>query len=154
MSRAFVKEDDAAPPEPLPPRQLSSQPNDVTAQGLTQLQDMLNAAREAFAAARVAGDNAAAARAHRDLRYWSARLATARVVPGPTDSSEVRFGSTVSIKREDGREQSFRIVGEDEADPRRGTISHASPLARALLGKGVGELATFGDTEVVIQSIG
>jgi hypothetical protein len=39
---------------------------------------------------------------------------------------------TVTLRRDDGGEQSFRIVGEDEADPSRGTLSHLSPLARAL----------------------
>ena len=57
------------------------------------------------------------------------------MIPTPTDTTEVRFGSSVSIRRSDGREQTFRIVGEDEANPSQGTISHASPLARALMGK-------------------
>jgi hypothetical protein len=48
------------------------------------------------------------------------RRATAVVVPEPEDNSVVRFGYTV------GREQTFRIVGKDEADPARGTISHVS----------------------------
>ena len=45
-------------------------------------------------------------------------------------ATQIRFGGTVTIRRDDGREQTFRIVGEDEADPSRGTLSHASPLAR------------------------
>ena len=59
----------------------------------------------------------------------------------------------MSIRRSDGREQTFRIVGEDEANPSQGTISHASPLARALLGKGLGDLATLGTTEIEILAI-
>jgi hypothetical protein len=46
------------------------------------------------------------------------------VAPEPEDNSVVRFGHTVTIVRDDGREQPFWIVGEDEADPARGTISH------------------------------
>jgi len=46
---------------------------------------------------------------------------------------------TVTLRRNDGREQSFRIVGEDEADPSRGTVSYVSPLARAVLTQGPGE---------------
>jgi transcription elongation GreA/GreB family factor len=65
----------------------------------------------------------------------------------------VRFGSSVSIRRSDGREQVFRIVGEDEANPGRGTISHASPLARALIGKRVGDVVVVGTGEVEIQAI-
>jgi transcription elongation GreA/GreB family factor len=93
------------------------------------------------------------ARASRDLRYWSARRATARVIPDPDTVSEVRFGSTVTIARDDGRQQTYRIVGEDEADPARGSISHASPLARALFGKGIGDTATLTNGEVEIISI-
>ena len=105
----------------------------------------------AQAAAQSAGDRAALASARRDVRYWSARRATAAVVPEPSDNSVVRLGHTVTIVREDDRRQTFRIVGEDEADPAHGTISHASPLARALFGKGVGDVVVIagGEAEIV-----
>jgi transcription elongation GreA/GreB family factor len=83
----------------------------------------------------------------------TARRSTAVVAPEPEDNSVVRFGHTVTIVRDDGREQAFRIVGEDEADPARGTISHASPLARALFGKGVGEVVSVAGGEAEILSI-
>jgi transcription elongation GreA/GreB family factor len=53
--------------------------------------------------------------------------------------------------REDDRRQTFRIVGEDEADPAHGTISHASPLARALFGRSVGDVIAIagGEAEIV-----
>lgn len=51
-------------------------------------------------------------------------------------------------KRADGREQTYRIVGEDEADPVRGTISYVSPVARALLGKQVGEAVRVGISDI------
>jgi len=120
---------------------------------MKQLESMLETAREAHAAALQAHDRPALAVASRDLRYWSARRASARVIPNPVDTTEVQFGSTVSVRRSDGREQIFRIVGEDEADPAHGTISHASPLARALMGKGVGDLAQLGTTEIEIRAI-
>ena len=120
MSRAFVKEN-AEVLEELPDRRISTHPNDVTQQGLMHLA-MLDSAREAHAAALAAQDRAAMAQAARKLRYWSARRASARLTPDPTDTTEVRFGSTISIRRADGRVQTFRIVGEDEADPARGTI--------------------------------
>ena len=120
---------------------------------MKQLELMLEAAREAHAAALRAQDRSALAVASRDLRYWSARRVSAQIIPSPTDTTEVRFGSSVSIRRSDGREQTFRIVGEDEANPSRGTISHASPLARALMGKGLGDVAGLGTTEVEILAI-
>ena len=50
----------------------------------------------------------------------------------------------MTIARDDGREHTYRVVGEDEADPSNGTISHVSPLARALFGKGVGDAVAWG----------
>jgi transcription elongation GreA/GreB family factor len=149
MSRAFVKETDDV--EDLPDRPISDLPNDVTAEGLRRIEEALAAAQAAQAAAQSAGDRAALASPRRDVRYWSARRATAAVVPEPSDNSVVRLGHTVTIVREDDRRQTFRIVGEDEADPAHGTISHASPLARALFGKGVGDVVVIagGEAEIV-----
>jgi transcription elongation GreA/GreB family factor len=143
MSRAFIRDQDADGLEDLPDRLISEHPNDVTERGLEQIEASVATARDALAVAQSAGDRSKMARASRDLRYWSARRATARVIPDPDTVSEVRFGSTVTIARDDGRQQTYRIVGEDEADPARGSISHASPLARALFGKGIGDTATL-----------
>ena len=76
------------------------------------------------------------------------------MIPPPADASVVRFGSTVTIARDDGREQVWRIVGEDEADPKRGTLSHVAPLAQALIGKAVGDTVPIGDGEAEIVAIG
>ena len=51
----------------------------------------------------------------------------------------VAFGSTVTFRRDDGRVQKYCIVGEDEADPKAGSISFVSPVARLLMGKAVGD---------------
>ena len=151
MSRAFVKDADGV--EQLPDRPVSGHPNEVTRDGLRQIESALTAAQEAYAASQVVGDREGLASSGRDLRYWTARRSTAVVAPEPEDNSVVRFGHTVTIVRDDGREQAFRIVGEDEADPARGTISHASPLARALFGKGVGEVVSVAGGEPEILSI-
>ena len=154
MSRAFVKETDADAALDLPDRPVSEHPNDVTAEGLAQIEAAYAAAQSAHAEAEVAGDRAAMAQAARDIRYWNARRATAHVVPDPEDTTEIRFGSTVTIVRNDGRQQTFRIVGEDEAEPSRGTLSHASPLARALFGKKIGDVVPAGHGEAEIVAIG
>ncbi len=65
----------------------------------------------------------------------------------------VLFGRRVTFRREDGRTQSFRIVGEDEADAAQGMISHISPIAKALLGKRVGDITTLNDSELEIISV-
>ncbi len=74
----------------------------------------------------------------RDLRYWSVKKASAEIVQPPGDGA-VAFGSQVSIDAQ-GRRQSFRIVGVDEAEPSRGLISFRSPLASAILGARVGDI--------------
>jgi transcription elongation GreA/GreB family factor len=151
MSRAFVREQDDTFVEELPDRPISPHQNDVTEAGLAQIEQAAEKARAEVAAAQDSGDRNELARAKRDLRYWSARQATAHVVRAPTDHSVVHFGNTVTIVRDDGRRQVFRIVGEDEADPAKGSISHVAPLARSLLGKKVGDTvpAGHGSAEIV-----
>src|SRR6266446_447314 len=152
MSRAFVKEQDVDYLE-MPERPVSEHPNDVTAAGLAQIEDALAKASEAYAVAQASADRAALAAAGRDLRYWTARRASARIVATPADTSEVRFGASVTIRRDDGREQTFRIVGEDEADPAKGSISHVSPLAKSMFGKRVGDTVRAGSGQAEIEAI-
>jgi transcription elongation GreA/GreB family factor len=152
MSRAFVKEQDVDYLE-LPERPVSEHPNDVTEAGFAQIEHALAKASEAYAIAQASADRAALAAAGRDLRYWTARRATAHVVPASSDASKVRFGASVTILRDDGREQTFRIVGEDEADPGKGSISHVSPLAQSMFGKRVGDVVRAGNGEAEIKAI-
>lgn len=92
------------------------------------------------------------ARISRDLRYWSARKNSAELVEAFEDDV-VRFGATVTLLREDDTRQTFRIVGEDEADPSAGSISYVAPLARALTGKSVGDTVTVNEHEFEIAEI-
>ena len=159
MSVAFTKETDfEAAAADLPDRPISPHPNLVTPKGLADLEEALAAARAAYSAAQASGDieadRTAMARATRDLRYYSARRASARLVEPATDSDTLQFGGPVTFERDDGRRQTFRIVGEDEADPANGAVSYVSPLARALLGKGVGDVAVVGGGEVEVVAIG
>lgn len=158
MAVAFTREEDyEAQAANLPNRPVSPHPNLVTASGLAAIEAELAAARTAYAAAQaeggIAGDRTAMARATRDLRYWSARRSTAQLTEPAGDADTVLFGRTVQIEREDGRRQTWRIVGEDEADPAKGTVSHVSPLAVALAGRRVGDLASFGGHEVEIVAV-
>jgi transcription elongation GreA/GreB family factor len=82
-----------------------------------------------------------------------AALKEVHVVPEPDDDTQVRLGHTVTIIRDDGREQTYRIVGEDEADPTHGTLSHVSPLARVLFGKRVGDVVPAGSGKAEILKI-
>ena len=153
MSRAFVKEDDTGGTEVLPDRPVSPHPNIVTPEGLAAIERQLAELGERHAAALQAEDRAALAAIARDLRYWSVRRATAQVVKAPDAPAEVAFGTTVTIVRDDERRQTWRIVGEDEAEPAQGTLSYVSPVARALTGKRVGDVARAGNSDAEIVEI-
>jgi transcription elongation GreA/GreB family factor len=89
----------------------------------------------------------------RDIRYFIERVRTALIVPDPASADIVAFGSKVTFSRSDGRVQTFRIVGEDEADPKAGSISFVSPVAQSLIGKAVGDLVGSGTQELEIIAI-
>jgi transcription elongation GreA/GreB family factor len=144
MSRAFVNEDVLTEDVYRP---ISPNPNYVTAAGLRQIERALEAVHEAHGAAQASGDRIELAKTSSELRYWSARCASARVLtPDPTRHT-VQFGSTVGIVP-DGRKQIFQIVGDDEAEPSQGKISYVSPLARAIMNKEVGDTAMLGGSEI------
>lgn len=159
MSVAFTKEESAetAAETLLPDRPISPHPNLVTAIGLKALERQLEEARAAFEAAQTTEDvnerRRLTAIPLRDVRYFSERVRTAQVVPDPASSDVVAFGSTVTFSRTDGRVQTYRIVGEDEADPKAGSISFASPVAKLLIGKAVGDVAGTGGQELEIVAI-
>jgi len=158
MAVAFTREEDyESQAADLPDRPISAHPNLVTASGLAAIEAELAAARAAYSAAQVQGgvsaDRTAMARATRDLRYWSARRASAQLTEPAPETDTVQFGRTVEFEREDGRRQVFRIVGEDEADPTKGSISYASPLAKGLLGKAVGDTALVNGAEVEVVAV-
>ncbi len=159
MSVAFVKEESAetAAETQLPDRPVSPHPNLVTEAGLKALERQAQAARTALEAANAIEDvnerRRQAAGPLRDLRYFSERLRTAQLMPEPASSDVVAFGSTVTFNRDDGRVQTYRIVGEDEADPKAGSISYVSPVARFLMGKAVGDVVTVGGQELAVEAI-
>ncbi|MEY9460691.1 transcription elongation GreA/GreB family factor [Bradyrhizobium ottawaense] len=159
MSVAFTKEESAetASETLLPDRPISPHPNLVTEAGLQALQTQLQQAREAYEAAQAIEDvnekRRQSAVPLRDARYLTERLRTAQLVPDPTSTETVAFGSTVTFSRTDGRVQTYRIVGEDEADPKAGTISFVAPVARSLMGKAVGDVVGTGAQEIEILSI-
>ncbi len=152
MSRAFVKEpdgDDAG--SDLPDRPISAHRNFVTSFGLARIDADIETAKNKLALAQAKNDKASISAAGRDLRYWTARRSNAELVAAPT-GAEARFGSTVTIERADGRTQTFKITGEDEADPSIGTLSYVSPLARTVIGRSAGDECEFmGETIAVSQ---
>ena len=159
MSVAFTKEDSAetASETLLPDRPVSPHPNLVTEAGLKALELQLQQAREAYQTAQTIEDvnerRRQAANPLRDVRYFAARVRTAQVITDPTSTDTVAFGSTVTFRRDDGRIQKYRIVGDDEADPKVGSISLISPVATLLMGKAVGDVVGSSDKELEIIAI-
>lgn len=129
MSKAFTKEDgpDVAPVRrrraPLP----EGTPNYVTKRGLQALRDEL------------AQLDAAPTEWRAELEH---RIATAVVVEAPEHPAEVRFGATVRVQDGEGATRALHIVGVDEADAAHGLIAFTAPLARALLGRRMGDVAS------------
>jgi transcription elongation GreA/GreB family factor len=159
MSVAFTKEDSAgtASETLLPDRPVSSHANLVTEAGLRALEIQLDQARKAFEVTQKIEDanerRRQAAIPLRDMRYFAARVRTAQVIADPTSADTVAFGSTVTFRRDDGRVQKYRIVGEDEANPKVGSISFVSPVARLLLGKAAGDEVNASGQNLQIISI-
>jgi transcription elongation GreA/GreB family factor len=160
MSVAFTKETDQEVFEDLADKPLSPHRNLVTADGLAaidgeveRLQHELDRFHVKAQDEQEPEERLAAARVARDLRYWTARRSSAELVPPVEDFETVHFGNKVTLRRDDGREQTFRIVGEDEADPAKGLISYVSPLARALIGKAVGDAVDVAQSEVEVTAI-
>jgi transcription elongation GreA/GreB family factor len=159
VSVAFTKEESAetAAETLLPDRPVSPHPNLVTAAGLKAMELQLQAAREACEAAQGIEDTnerrRMAAIPSRDVRYFAERLRTAQIIPQPSSTDTVAFGSTVTFRRADGRVQTYRIVGEDEADPKAGSMSFVSPVAKALMGKVVGDVVGSDNGEIEIVGI-
>lgn len=155
MSRAFTKEDDDTEAiAMIGERPVSPHRNLVTPQGLEEIDAEIARLREAFSQAEKTQERVAVATHLRDLRYWTARRETAEVsVPDP-DSDVVRFGMTVTIEDEDGHRKTWKIVGEDEADAAHGTVSHVSPMALALFGKGVGDTVTVAGKDWEVVALG
>lgn len=166
MSKAFTKDegDGAAEAVVVPPR--ASLPegaiNYVTPRGLEALRAELaelEGQRRVEDPAADEGDRRRAA-AILDARtaQLAARIAGAVVVdPATQPTDEVRFGATVVVRGDDDRQRTLQIVGVDEADVRAGKIAFIAPIARALLGRSIGEAATVrtprGDEELVVIAI-
>ncbi|QRK09254.1 GreA/GreB family elongation factor [Archangium violaceum] len=145
MSKAFTKEDAGGEDVLLPPRPRSTAGGKryITPEGYRALQEELEAltapsSREKEPPA--LGDDARARERTRRVQQLTATLEEVQVVtPEAPDEDHVYFGAWVTLEDEEGEETAYRLVGPDEADVKAGRLSVESPLARALLGKEVGE---------------
>ena len=144
MNKAFTKEDDGDGPALVPPRAPlpPGTTNYVTQRGLQRLRAELGELDEQRAHLEASGEERVRALAPLAARRAALeeRLASAEVVDvtkQPQD--EVRFGASVTVRATNGALRSYQIVGVDEADPTQGRVAFVSPVARALLGRTVGD---------------
>lgn len=149
MSKAFTKEDDAAPLGPLvrPPTPSEGPRRPITAEGAERLETERRLLLEG-------GEPSSSAR----LQQIHAVLASVQVqAVEPDPEGRILFGAWVELADDEGRIQRYRLVGPDEADAREGRLSVQSPLARALLGKREGAVVLFdrplGEVELTVVSV-
>lgn len=150
MSRGFVKEEDQEEAPVIPPRAAlpAGATNYVTPEGYKALeveQKELELARK-----NVNTDNETEKRRMKavidgKLKLLAERRASARVIyPKQQPVDEVRFGANVTLlNKSTNTIQQFKIVGVDEANVKQQKIAFVAPIARAVTGKKVGEVAEF-----------
>jgi transcription elongation factor GreB len=164
VNKAFTKEDETNVPAMVPPRAPlpAETPNYVTARGLEKLKAELRELDEERALLDKAAPEAERSRASARLAARRSaledRLAGATLVDAakqPRD--EVRFGASVEVRAANGASRTYQIVGVDEAEPTEGRVAFVSPIARALLGRRVGESVNVrtprGEEEIEILGI-
>jgi transcription elongation factor GreB len=152
MSRAFVRESDDRPELPIA-RQPSALPagakNYLTPDGAERLRGELRRAveEERPALAGASEDPDAKRRLlvlDQRIQQIEQSLQSAEVIAAPSGLADaVRFGAAVTVRRANGDEDDYRIVGVDEIDLDRGWVSWASPIAKALLNAKLGERVRF-----------
>ncbi len=181
MSKAFTREDDAAPDDdldveeenPIPP----GSKNYLTPLGWRRMRDELtwlvkterpNVTSVVSWAAKL-GDRSENAdyqygkkrlrEIDRRIRYLTKRLEAAEVVDPATreETDQVFFGATVTYAKSSGGEETIRIVGIDETDLPRNYVSWISPIARALIKAREGDTVSLrtpgGDEELEILEV-
>lgn len=149
MSRGFVKEDDLEHAgTDAPERPISAFTNYVTPLGLAQLKqqyEILETERQALSPRK--DDPVVSQRlsvVKRDLRYVQTRLENAVLVASTQQEQDtVLFGARVMVEDEHGETHTFIIVGEDEAHIAEHKVSYVSPIARALIGKKLGDTVVW-----------
>ena len=149
MSVAFRRESDEEHLEPKFELPIPPGPNLVTERGLALIGARITALEANLAET---ADETARVSLQRDLRYWRARQVSAERAPVPT-GDKVEFGVAVTVRLR-GAEKTFRLVGDDEAEPAAGLLSFNAPLARAMLGAEPGDVLAFAGEDDAIEILG
>jgi transcription elongation factor GreB len=149
VSKAFTRESDDANTDEISSLRLrpSGLRNYITREGANRLGQRLMELREErrILADQVGNPNTAPAQKRLELECQKLQsiLDSAIIAEPPSDREKVALGAWVHLRDEEGSEETYQIVGADEAEPTEGRISSASPLARVLLTRRVGEKVHF-----------
>src|SRR5437588_1392130 len=152
MSKAFTRESDESGAEEIPTFRPQLPPgvrNYITREGAERLKQHLNKLIEKKRALAAMSNEASPSSGPDPQRIESAIRKLQQVMHSviiaeiPTEQEKVAFGATVTVRRGNGEEETYQIVGVEEANPERGWISWISPLARALLSRKAGEKVRF-----------
>lgn len=162
MSKAFTKEDGGGDEGlvPVRPRAAATGPRYITPEGYRALQEELASLLAPQDPQEAGALDAAVRKRERERRAHEVAdaLEEVKVVPAPAEpQGRVFFGAWVTLEDEDGAEQTWRLVGPDEADARSGRLSVESPLGRALLGREEGDVVEVerprGRTEYTVTHV-
>jgi len=145
------------------PRSSRGTKNYITREGADRLRKGLNELLEQKRVLAGRGDEAdpdtktALRRLESAIQKLESTLDSVVIADPPADPNKIAFGAIVRIRDTHGDEETYQLVGFDEADPGQGRISSASPLARALLSRRAGEKVQFqspaGSQELTILSV-
>ncbi len=166
MSKAFTRESDEASGDEiaaLPPHTRSGPKRYITRQGADRLREQANVLCEEKRAL-LKGEDAASTdapgrvrRIEADIQRIQRTLDSVIVAEPPADSGKIGFGTSVHVRDQNGEEETYQIVGPDEAEPCHGRISAISPLAQALMNSKVGDTVRFkspaGDQELTVLAV-
>ena len=167
MSKAFTREsDDESGAEEIPSLRPQLPPgtrNYITREGADRLKHRLNdllekkQAMATMSNAAGTGSEADQRKIESAIRELQQILDSVIVVEIPAVQEKIAFGATVMVRHGNGEESAYHIVGVEEADPERGSISWISPLARALLSRRAGDKVRFRsparDEELTIMTV-
>jgi transcription elongation GreA/GreB family factor len=146
MSVAFRRDSDEEHLEPKFELPIPAGPNLVTPRGMSLIGERIADLERQLEPEQ---DEARRTALQRDLRYWKARQVTAELSQPPT-GDKVEFGTQVGISL-NGQPRTFRIVGDDEADPAAGLLSFTAPLSRAMMGAEPGDILPFAGVADAIE---
>lgn len=159
MSKAFTKEDGPEEPEVTRPRPSGRRllTPEGHAQLLQEFRRLRDTERPGLLLDASVGGRQALRTVEARLAELTALLESAEVVQPSAEEGPAAFGAWVTTLDEAGERSTVRLVGPDEANPRQGLLSIASPVGRALLGRRPGDIALVerprGATELQVLDV-